>query len=594
MATQQASTRVTLSALAAAASVALSSSSRVTPPDTSAQVSELPETSQAAPAGPIAQAVIGGRQAVPESKPSSTTGPVMGDAGVLPLPEAYRTAFDLLPPPLRERVVHAVRAEFSDPLPTAPADVVRLLTDAMAQSGYTPGEIVPATQSFLSFGVFTVERTLAAQAELRRLFPEVVPESLDQGPEASLSSFGLNLSWFNSANDPVPNGYSKLEAEREERRDQHWLPAPGTLLVPELWVSVFSFSRLNAGVAPGDQLCVFGAIDVFRQGADRQERVYAGALDLLFDEAEHAGFTTRRVELTDLMETLQNQPREVGELRLQLRYAVRPEREGGDDSTPANQRTVLKGEVHLRMKPAYVSVASLPGQEPQLVGYTFEPLGPAGETLAVPGVAEPFFRTALLNLLDLRKEPLRRRALVDQRAAEVRSQMFDQPLPEIGLLAHVPQESGFASLPVFPRAGQGEREFSGTITSAEGLQEYLKGKVTLLDFWTTWCRPCLESIPYNNSLHEAGNVQVLGLLDGAEARNLRDLSRTIESHNVRYPVAVIDERTFSRFGGPGYPYYVLVDWRQGDVPRVVWSHVGTNHEKTNEAIRQLLLRAPER
>src|ERR1700752_4347786 len=40
----------------------------------------------------------------------------------------------------------------------------------------------------------------------------------------------------------------------------------------------------------------------------------------------------------------------------------------------------------------------------------------------------------------------------------------------------------------------------------------LKGKVSIIDFWATWCEPCIAEIPKFNQLQEQyPNVQVIGI-----------------------------------------------------------------------------------
>ena len=67
----------------------------------------------------------------------------------------------------------------------------------------------------------------------------------------------------------------------------------------------------------------------------------------------------------------------------------------------------------------------------------------------------------------------------------------------------------------------------------------LKGKkVTIIDFWATWCKPCVRSIPALVKLHEkykTQGVQVLGVnVDGT--RNLPKVKPMAHSLGITYPV----------------------------------------------------------
>jgi thiol-disulfide isomerase/thioredoxin len=41
-----------------------------------------------------------------------------------------------------------------------------------------------------------------------------------------------------------------------------------------------------------------------------------------------------------------------------------------------------------------------------------------------------------------------------------------------------------------------------TLDGARFSSTALAGKVALVDFWATWCQPCLDEIPFWNQLHQ--------------------------------------------------------------------------------------------
>jgi len=98
------------------------------------------------------------------------------------------------------------------------------------------------------------------------------------------------------------------------------------------------------------------------------------------------------------------------------------------------------------------------------------------------------------------------------------------------------------------------------VTSAE-----LEGQVVVLDFWATWCQPCLHAMPHLSALAErgAGKLVVLSvnLDDPAKARALFD-AKGYRSQLVGDPGDVAD-----RFGVGTIPHLVVVD-RDGLVRRV--------------------------
>jgi thiol-disulfide isomerase/thioredoxin len=105
----------------------------------------------------------------------------------------------------------------------------------------------------------------------------------------------------------------------------------------------------------------------------------------------------------------------------------------------------------------------------------------------------------------------------------------------------------------------------------------LRGRVVMLEFWATWCKPCQEMFPKLTSLYEQESKNGLEILaitrhymaygGTLEAKNeeLNLIRKTVAEHEVTFRVAVADdERLQSTYGANGLPTVVLID-RKGIV-----------------------------
>jgi thiol-disulfide isomerase/thioredoxin len=107
----------------------------------------------------------------------------------------------------------------------------------------------------------------------------------------------------------------------------------------------------------------------------------------------------------------------------------------------------------------------------------------------------------------------------------------------------------------------------------------LRGQVVLLEFWATWCRPCLEMFPRLRDLHEqyaARGLEILALTryapapadaDPADphARERALVQSVIADRGLSLRVGIApDGRMQARYGANGVPTLVLID-RSGRV-----------------------------
>ncbi len=129
------------------------------------------------------------------------------------------------------------------------------------------------------------------------------------------------------------------------------------------------------------------------------------------------------------------------------------------------------------------------------------------------------------------------------------------------------------------------RDLNGKTLSSAGM----RGKVTLLNFWATWCGPCRAEIPDLIELQQkySDKLQIVGLsTDEVQADAVR---RFVQKAGVNYRVAIATPEVDAKFGGIlALPTAFLID-SEG---RVVEKHIGLNDPSLYEAEIRALLGLP--
>jgi peroxiredoxin len=128
-----------------------------------------------------------------------------------------------------------------------------------------------------------------------------------------------------------------------------------------------------------------------------------------------------------------------------------------------------------------------------------------------------------------------------------------------------------ASRRIFPESGSAAEDIELPHYSAQGpaverfrLEEY-RGSIVVLNFWATWCAPCVEELPELHSIAERyreSGVVVFSVLHQDHPERAAEFLRTL---NVNLPLLIDrDERVAQRYRVRGLPFTFIID-RQGKV-----------------------------
>lgn len=107
------------------------------------------------------------------------------------------------------------------------------------------------------------------------------------------------------------------------------------------------------------------------------------------------------------------------------------------------------------------------------------------------------------------------------------------------------------------------------------LKDFKGEKLTVIDFWATWCKPCVAAIPKLNSIYGDFSEKGVGFIgvnvDGP--RNLSKVKPFATSMNIKYPMVLDpDQDLVNRFNVTVFPTLIVLN----EKGKEVFVHEGFN------------------
>jgi thiol-disulfide isomerase/thioredoxin len=115
----------------------------------------------------------------------------------------------------------------------------------------------------------------------------------------------------------------------------------------------------------------------------------------------------------------------------------------------------------------------------------------------------------------------------------------------------------------------------------------VKGKIVLVDFWATWCGPCIAQIPHANEISEKYASKGVLVMGACCPRGAESMDRTASEKGMNYPTGKLSDPSVKDWKIAFWPTYAVID-RYGELRAI-----GLRPDYVEKVLDELLSEQPE-